>query len=142
MDYALNFAILKSFYGKSLKKDTNNKKHAPPVIQTGFSPLSPTQIQLDTQMSPKCHPADSQMSAQYNIVDYSITENKTYSLPFDNKSYTECIQTVSDMDTQIRLDKIRLDKNRDSSSTPVDARPRFDYQSVKKVVRFVRFAVI
>ena len=35
MDYALNFAILKSFYGKSLKKDTNNKKHAPPVIQTG-----------------------------------------------------------------------------------------------------------
>ena len=30
----------------------------------------------------------------------------------ENKAYTECIQNVSKVDTQIRLNKIRLDKNR------------------------------
>ena len=98
MDYALNFAILESFYGESLKKDTNNKK------------------------SPAC----------YSDGVFSTVTN----------SNTDCIQPVYKMDTEDRLGKDRLGKDKDILSTDVDARPRFDYQSVKKVVRFVRFAVI
>ena len=41
-----------------------------------------------------------------------------------------------------KISKDKISKDNISLSTDVDARPRFDYQSVKKVVRFVRFAVI
>ena len=34
----------------------------------------------------------------------------------ENGSYTECIQNVYSLDTQISIDKIRLDKNSISSS--------------------------
>jgi hypothetical protein len=40
-------------------------------------------------------------------------EEKSGLIVKDNGSYTECIQGVSNMDSQIRLDKIRLDKTRE-----------------------------
>ena len=57
-------------------------------------------------------------------------KNKTYSLPTVSTTDTECFRDVSKSETQIRLDKIRLDKNRDIVSTDVDVRPSFDYQAV------------
>ena len=79
---------------KERKKDTLFQKEKQQLTLENNNVYSPC-LQLDTQMSPKCHPTDNQMSAQYNIVDYSIIEN-----------------------------------NIENMSTPVDAQPRFDYQSV------------
>ena len=45
------------------------------------------------------------------------TENKTYRLSDGDKMDTAWIQTVSDTETQIRLDKNRVDKNRVVSSS-------------------------
>lgn len=66
-------------------------------------------------------------------------ENNVYSFVDVSDLYTKCIQDVSIMDTQDRLDKNRLklklelerDKeNSEISSTCVDTRSSFDYQSV------------
>lgn len=57
-------------------------------------------------------------------------KNKTYSLPTVSAMDTECFQDVSKLETQNRLDKNRLGKNRDIVSTSVDSRPSFDYQAV------------
>lgn len=53
----------------------------------------------------------------------------------DNGSYTEvdtlCIQSVSTLDTQSRLDKNRIDKNRIGECTPAPARERYgEFQNV------------
>ena len=59
------------------------------------------------------------------------TENKTYRLSDGDKMDTAWIQTVSDTETQIRLDKNRVDKNRiDSSSASADTRAQIDDHSV------------
>ncbi|MBQ1838469.1 MAG: phage replication initiation protein [Ruminococcus sp.] len=59
------------------------------------------------------------------------TENKTYRLSDGDKTDTAWIQTVSDTETQIRLDKNRVDKNRiDSSSASADTRAQIDDHSV------------
>ena len=56
-------------------------------------------------------------------------ENNVY-LPVVSNTETICIQPVYKMDTEDRLGKDRLGKDKDILSTDVDARPRFDYQSV------------
>lgn len=59
------------------------------------------------------------------------TENKTYLLPCKNTMEPERFQNGSNLEPQIRLGKIRLDKDRvDSLSADADAQPRFDYQAV------------
>lgn len=63
----------------------------------------------------------------------NIKSNKVYELkePAVNELDTTCIQPVSNMETQIRLDKIRLDLDKNKrESTSVDTRNAFDYQSV------------
>lgn len=59
-------------------------------------------------------------------------ENNIYSLSDLSAVDTECIQDVSEMDTQDRLGKDRLSKVRldNNMSTSVDGRNAFDYQSV------------
>ena len=54
-------------------------------------------------------------------------ENRVYSDPHEAVpavSYTDCIQTVYEMDTQIREEKRREEKSNISMSTDVDAKPR------------------
>ena len=63
----------------------------------------------------------------------NIKSNKVYELkePTVTKTDTYCIQSVSNMETQIRLDKNRLDLDKNNIvSTVVDCRNAFDYQSV------------
>lgn len=54
----------------------------------------------------------------------TMKENKAYTeiLSHSELLDTECIQNVSNLDTQYRLDKLSIDKNSDISSTAVDSK--------------------
>ena len=81
---------------KERKKDTLFLKEKQQLMLEKNNVYSPC-LQLDTQMSPKCHPADSQMSAQYNIVDYSIIENNKENIVGQNPTaYSSEIRIIID----------------------------------------------
>lgn len=70
------------------------------------------------------------------------TENKTYLLPCKNTLEPERFQNGSNLEPQIRLGKIRLDKDRvDSLSADADAQPRFDYIDIKSKLDSIAWAV-